>query len=109
MGPFLLGVYGAVSSRRIPRLLQYSTHGWFVYSAPLSLRKARVTLISAMKRFTTARMAAALLSWVPYERLRREVLFTNMTKYRMPPRDARKGPAVSMCTSSVGLLARAVV
>ena len=34
---------------------------------------------------------------------------TNITTYRDPPRDAGKAPAVSMCTSSIGLLAGAVV
>ena len=65
--------------------------------------------MSAMKRFTTARMAAALLSPVPYDRWEREALSTNMTTYRDPPRDAGKGSTVSMWTSSIGLLARAVV
>ena len=53
-------MYGAVNARQIPRLLQYSTNEWFVYSAPLSLQKARGTPMSVMKRFTTARMAAAI-------------------------------------------------
>ena len=63
----------------------------------------------AMKRFTTARMAAAVLSRVPYGRWRREALSTNITTYRDPPRTAGKGPAVSMWISSIGLVARAVV
>ena len=50
----------------------------------------------AMKRFTTARMAAALLLRVPCGRRRREALSTNMTMYRDHPRDAGKGPAVPM-------------
>ena len=66
--------------------------------------------MSVMKRFTTARMAAALLLRVPCGRCRREALSTNITTYYDPPRDAGKGPAaLSMCISSIGLLARAVV
>ena len=66
--------------------------------------------MSVMKRFTTARMAAALLLRVPYGRCRREALFTNITTYCDPPRDVGKGPAaISMCVSSIGLLARALV
>ena len=47
---------------------------------------------------TTARMATVFLS-----------LSTNITTYRDLSRDAGKGSVVSMCTSSIGLLARAVV
>ena len=65
--------------------------------------------MSIMKRYTTARMAAALLSRVPYGCWRREALPTNITKYRDPPRNARKGSAVPICISSIGILARAVV
>ena len=42
-GLFCCGVYGAVSSRRIPRPLQYSTNVELVYSAPLSVLNARGT------------------------------------------------------------------
>ena len=65
--------------------------------------------MSAMNRFTKARTATALISRVPHGRWRREALSTNITTYRDPPRDAGKGPAVSMWISSIGLLARAVV
>ena len=41
--------------------------------------------------------------------LERETLSTNITTQCDPPRDAGKGPAVSMCTSSTSLLARAAV
>ena len=40
-GPFCCGVYGAVSSRRILRLLQYSTNAELMYSVPLSVLNAR--------------------------------------------------------------------
>ena len=86
-GPFCCGVYGAVNSRRIPRPLQKSTNILFEYSVPLSVRNARRTPISAMKRFTTERMAAALFSRTPYGRCRREALSTNITTYRDPPRE----------------------
>ena len=84
-GPFCCGVYGAVSSRRIWRLLQYSTNVELVYSAPLSARNARGTPVSATNRCTTPKMADALLSRVPYGRWKREALSTNMTTYREPP------------------------
>ena len=64
-GPFYCGVYGAVSSRRIRRLLHYSTNVELLYSAPLSVRNARGTPMSATNRCTTPRMADALLSRVP--------------------------------------------
>ena len=67
-GPFSCGVYGAVSSRRIWRLLQYSTNAELVYSAPLSVRNTRGIPMSATNRCTTPRMADALLSRVPYGR-----------------------------------------
>ena len=83
-GPFCCGVYGAVNSRRIPRLLQKSTNILFEYSVPLPVRNARGAPISATKRFTTERMAAALFSRKPYGRCRREALSTNITTYRDP-------------------------
>ena len=46
-GPFCSGVYGPVSSRRIWRLLRYSTNAELVYSVPLSVRNARGTPMSA--------------------------------------------------------------
>ena len=61
--------------------------------------------MSAMKHFATARMVAARLSRVPYGRWRWEALSPN----RDPPKAAGKELAVSMCISSIGLLARAVV
>ena len=67
-GPFCCGVYGAVSSRRIWRLLQYSTNVELVYSVPLSVLNARGTPVSAANRCTTPRMADALLSRAPYGR-----------------------------------------
>ena len=65
--------------------------------------------MSAMKRFTMARMAAALLSRAPCGRWRRKTLSTNMMTYRDTTRDAGKRPALSMWTSYINLLARAVV
>ena len=81
-GAFCCGVYGAVNSRRIPRPLQKSTNILFEYSVPLSVRNVRGTPISATKRFTVERMAAALSSRTPYGRCRREALSTNITTYR---------------------------
>ena len=86
-GPFSCGVYGAVNSQRIPRPLQKSTNILVEYSVPLSVRNARGTPISAKKRFTTERMAAALFSRTPYGRCRRKALATNITTHRDPPRE----------------------
>ena len=61
-GPFCCGVYGAVNSRRISRPLQKSTNTLFEYSVPLSVRNTRGTPISATKRFTAEKMAAAFFS-----------------------------------------------
>ena len=108
-GPFSCGVYGAVSSRQIWRLLQYSTNSELVYSVPLSVRNARGTPMSATNRCTTPRMANALLSRVLYGRCKWEALSTNMTTYREPPKDSWNGPAVSMWTRSSGAAARDVV
>ena len=54
-GPFCCSVYGAVSSRRIWRLLQYSTNFELVYSVPLSVRNAHGSPMSAKNRCTTPR------------------------------------------------------
>ena len=78
-GTFCCGVYGAVSSRRIPRPLQKSTNILFEYSVPLSVQNARGIPMSATKRFTTERKAAALFSRTPYGRCRRDALSTNIT------------------------------
>ena len=107
--PSCCGMYGAVSSRRIWRLLQYSTNTELVYSVPLSVRNARGTPMLATNRCTTPRMADALLSRVPYGRWKREALSTNMTTYREPPKASGNGPVVSMWTRSSGAAARDVV
>ena len=86
-GPFCCGVYSAINSRRIPRPLQKSTDLLFEYSVPLLVRNARGTPISATKRFTTEKMAAALLSRAPYGRCRRA---TNITTYRDPREKSNK-------------------
>ena len=108
-GPFCCGVCSAVSSRRIWRLLQYSTNAELVYSVPLSVRNARGTPMLVTNRCTTPRMADALLSRVPYGRWKREALSTNTTTYREPPKDSGNGPAVSMWTRPSGAASRDVV
>ena len=108
-GPFYCSVYGAVSSRRIWRLFQYSTNAELVYLASLSVRNARRTPMSATKRYTTPRMPVALLFRVPYGRYKREALSANTTTYRKPPNYSWNGLAMSMWTMSSGGAARNVV
>lgn len=106
--PFYSGVWGAVNSRQIPRLLQLSTRSPFEYSVLLSVRKMRRTPVSSTKRFTAARMEDALFSRVPYGWCSRGVPSANITTCQDNPSDASYGPAVSMWTRSSGLVARPV-
>ena len=62
-------------------------HEHIEYSVLLSEQNARETPIFAKKRFTTEKMAAALISRAPYGRCRRETLSINIMTYRNPPRE----------------------
>ena len=111
--PFCCGVYEAVSSRRIPRCYSYQrTLSWYSRRRCRSQTLAELpcrTPMSATKRFTTRRMTDGLLSQDPYGRWKREALSTNMMTYRESPSNSWNGPAVSMCTMSMGAAARDVM
>ena len=85
-----------------------STNILFEDSVPLSVWIARGTPMSATKRLTTERVAAALFLLAPCGGWRREALSTNIMTYRDPPRDVGHGPVVSMWTSPSGHVARPV-
>lgn len=83
-GPFCCGARGAVSSRRIPRLLQYSSNMSSVYSVPLSVQKLPCAPMSATDRFTNVKTADAFFSLASYGRWRRDALSMAMMTYRDP-------------------------
>ena len=107
--PFCCGVYGAVSSRRIPRRYNNQrTSSWCTRrrcrSQMLAELPCRPQNVSSHRKWQMRSCPRTL-----YGRWKREALSTNTMTYREPPSHSWNGPAVSMGTMSMGAAARDVV